>query len=216
MLVYLLSPSHSSLQTNSRKIRMDFIGPLAIKDMLDRNHAILQTLDGKHINGIFHVARLKVAWIRTENGVTNNIKETQCSQPVTVTDEKGQTGKQIPDLSFNYTCIGHPIELGKYKQTATENEDMASLSILPTQIREHHVFRAMLPIEDTCTLDIKKARVKNGSLQLLIMTPMNGHDIWLDTSQHPNLKLWTDSLESDTSFRICGSKKRFVKCFLGN
>ena len=36
MLVYLLSPSHSSLQTNSRKIRMDFIGPLAIKNMLDR------------------------------------------------------------------------------------------------------------------------------------------------------------------------------------
>jgi hypothetical protein len=71
MLVFLLSPSTSALQTKSKKIRLDYVGPLVISSLLDRSHAVLSTLDGKQLTGIFHVCRLKVAWIRTEKGPTN-------------------------------------------------------------------------------------------------------------------------------------------------
>jgi hypothetical protein len=75
ILVFLLSPTTSALQTKSKKIRLDYVGPLVISNMLDRSHAVLSTLDGKQLNGIFHVCRLKVAWIRTESGNTNKFSE---------------------------------------------------------------------------------------------------------------------------------------------
>jgi hypothetical protein len=75
LLVYLLSPTTSALQTKSRKIRLDFVGPLVITKLLDRSHAVLSTLDGKQLTGIFHVCRLKVAWIRTTKGPTNLLSD---------------------------------------------------------------------------------------------------------------------------------------------
>ena len=58
MLVYLLAPTASALQTASKKIRMDFVGPLVIKTMADSSHAILGTLEGQQLTGKFHVNRL--------------------------------------------------------------------------------------------------------------------------------------------------------------
>ena len=214
MLVYLLSPSHSALQTNSRKIRLDFIGPLAVKSMLDRNHAILQTLTGEQIHGVFHVARLKIAWIRTKQGVSNNLKDINNPEAI-VTDEKGSNPKPIPPHSFNYTSRSQPVEIERYVKSAGENEDLASLSVLPTQTVELHAYRAMLPVQDSVELNIKKARFKDGSLQLLLKTPLHNVDFWLDTSQHPNIQTWTDSLEAQHHIRISGSRQRFVKNITG-
>ena len=39
--------------------------------MLDRSHAILETLEGHRLAGVFHVNRLKIAWVRTDKGSVN-------------------------------------------------------------------------------------------------------------------------------------------------
>ena len=87
------------------------------------------------------------------------------------------------------------------------NEDLASMTVLP----QHHTFRAITPPKDSLELNINKARFKNGNLQLLLRTLLDGQDLWLDTSQHPNLKSWTDIVETQNLLRISGSKQCFVK-----
>ncbi len=54
---------------------MQFVGPLYIQEMLDNTHCILQDLQGKVLHGVFSVSRLKPAWIRTNDGDTNNADE---------------------------------------------------------------------------------------------------------------------------------------------
>jgi len=81
MLVYVLAPSASSLQIASRKLRLDYVGPFIIKEMLDQSHVILQTLDNKQVNTIIHVCRLKPAWIRCGQNVVNNIGDLKRHNP---------------------------------------------------------------------------------------------------------------------------------------
>jgi hypothetical protein len=51
------------------------VGPLVISKLLDRSHAVLSTLEGKQLTGIFHVCRLKEAWIRTDTGPANFLSQ---------------------------------------------------------------------------------------------------------------------------------------------
>ena len=74
-LVYLLAPSSSSLQMPSRKIRMDYVGPFSIKEVLDRSHFILMTLDNKQVPSVIHVSRIKLAYLRCGGKVITNIKD---------------------------------------------------------------------------------------------------------------------------------------------
>ena len=80
-----------------------------------------------------------------------------------------------------------------------------------TVLPQHPAFRAMIPPKDSLELNINKARFKNGNLQLLLRTLLDGQDFWLDTSQHPDLKRWTDIVETPHLLRISGSKQCFVK-----
>ena len=69
-LVYLLAPSAASLQTNTRKCRADFVGPLSINRLYDATHYVLQDIfSGKIIPGIYHINRLKKAEQRTPKGI---------------------------------------------------------------------------------------------------------------------------------------------------
>ena len=75
LLVYLNAPSASSLKTNTLKFKSDFVGPLWIKELLGQDKAILCTLDGKILHGVFHVNRLKPGFIRLANGCASHIDE---------------------------------------------------------------------------------------------------------------------------------------------
>ena len=46
IIVYLLAPDTSSLQTGTMKFRQDFIGPLVVKIRLDTTHYTLSDLIG--------------------------------------------------------------------------------------------------------------------------------------------------------------------------
>ena len=67
-LVYLLAPSAVSLQTNTKKCRADFVGPLVINRVLDETHCILSDLEGHVLCGVYHSKRLKKAQLRTPVG----------------------------------------------------------------------------------------------------------------------------------------------------
>ena len=74
-LVYLISPNTSYLMTDKKKFRGHYIGPLVVAEVLDIHHYLLMDLDGKLLNGVYHVMRLKTATIRTSHGNATKLSE---------------------------------------------------------------------------------------------------------------------------------------------
>ena len=107
MLVFLLSPNHSALVTNSKKIKMNWSGPYVISAMIDSNHVCLEDLTGRPIYGVFSVARLKVGWIQTKEGSVNNVQKLRqlASDKNKAGNEKGysivdENGQEIGNASL--------------------------------------------------------------------------------------------------------------------
>ncbi|XP_055955077.1 uncharacterized protein LOC130010906 [Patella vulgata] len=63
--VYVLKPSSSSLTCNSRKMKAEWCGPLVVHQILDRTHYILSTLDGKILQDVYSINRLKPCFVRS-------------------------------------------------------------------------------------------------------------------------------------------------------
>ena len=208
MLVYLLSPTHSSLQTNSRKIRMDFIGPLAIFNMLDRNHAILQTLEGKQIQGIFHIARLKVAWIRTESGAVNTLGDLKKAQHA-ITDETGRA-IQLPVGQLRFSTQRDPVDISLHYRVLEENSNLAAPQKLSEGQKSNLVKQVVEHAQDDKIYDITKARYKLGELQLLLQSSNKGQTFWLNTCEYPHLHQWFQEWADKGYLRITGSKMNFT------
>ncbi len=78
-IVYCHFPSKSliaELGIQSRKIKMDYVGPLYVYSKFDKFQFVLSTIDGEVIEQLFHVARLKKGLLRLPNGKTaSNIKD---------------------------------------------------------------------------------------------------------------------------------------------
>ena len=45
--MYIISPLTSQLRTNSRKVTIKYVGPLALYKIVDPQNYLLMTLDGK-------------------------------------------------------------------------------------------------------------------------------------------------------------------------
>ena len=73
-IVYALAPSATSLETGTRKFRMDFVGPLTIAEVLDDTHYKLRLInEGQDIlPGIWHINRLKKGAEITPQGVARS------------------------------------------------------------------------------------------------------------------------------------------------
>ena len=63
-LVYIISPLTSQLRTASRKVAVQYVGPLVIYKIIDPHNYLLMTLDGRTLRGLFEHERLKPAIIR--------------------------------------------------------------------------------------------------------------------------------------------------------
>ncbi len=78
-IVYGQFPSKSlmeGLDLQSKKIKMDYVGPLYVYSKFDKFQFVLSTIDGEVIEQLFHVARLKKGLLRLPNGKTaSNIKD---------------------------------------------------------------------------------------------------------------------------------------------
>ena len=75
LIVYLFAPSASSVHTNSLKFKSTYLGPLVVHTMLSNDKAILCDITGRILRGIYHVNRLKPAFIRTSTGSVGNMAE---------------------------------------------------------------------------------------------------------------------------------------------
>ena len=67
-LVYLISPLTNQLRTSSRKVAINYVGPLVVYKIVDPHNYLLMTIDGKLLRGLIEHERLKKAMARMDKG----------------------------------------------------------------------------------------------------------------------------------------------------
>ena len=72
-LVYLISPLTTQLRTSSRKVAINYVGPLVVYKIVHPHNYLLMTIDGKLLRGLFEHERLKSAMIRMDKGNVNTV-----------------------------------------------------------------------------------------------------------------------------------------------
>ena len=70
-MVYLLALHASALQTNTTKLKQDFIGPLFIDTTLDKTHYRLKDATGLLLDGTYHMNCIKKGSARTPLEIVN-------------------------------------------------------------------------------------------------------------------------------------------------
>ena len=74
-LVYIISPLTRQLHTASRKVTINYVGPLAVYKIVGPHNYLLITLNGRLLRGLFEHERLKPAVIRTNQGNVTNFSK---------------------------------------------------------------------------------------------------------------------------------------------
>lgn len=74
-LVYLLYPRATDLQTNTLKFKLNWLGPLVIESVIDMRSVTLTDMEGKIIEGLFSIKRLKRCHWRTNYENVTTMKE---------------------------------------------------------------------------------------------------------------------------------------------
>ena len=72
-LVYLISPLMTQLRTSSRKVAINYVGPLVVYKIIDPHNYLVMTIDGKLLRGLFEHEGLKPAIIKTDKGNVNTL-----------------------------------------------------------------------------------------------------------------------------------------------
>ena len=72
-LVYLISPLTTQLRTSSRKVAINYVGPLVVYKIIYPHNYLLMTIDGKLLRGLFEHERLKPAVIRMDKDNVNTL-----------------------------------------------------------------------------------------------------------------------------------------------
>ena len=67
-LFYIISPLTSQLHTASRKVTIQYVGPVVIYKIIAPHNYLLMTLDGKILRGLFDQERLESMNIRKSQG----------------------------------------------------------------------------------------------------------------------------------------------------
>ena len=222
LLVFLLAPTAATLQTNSKKIRMDYVGRLVITSMLDPMHAVLSDLCGRQIYRIFHVNRLKVAWVRTETGLTNNIESLRKSSggkdvgltnnKVTIVDESEVEISNVSEDRVMFRCQTDEVDLKTYKDHAEGNSNITCDRPLDeadkVKLAKH--IACMPKAGEEC--DLIKAHFKDGNFEVIVARPgLVSLRIWIPLYLHPSsLGLVRQLLDECEKIRI-GSPKQFFR-----
>lgn len=230
-LVYLLAPSASALQMPSRKVILSYTGPYLLREKLDETHAILQCLDGRIISNVFHVKRLKPAFIRTEKGPIADVTQLrqalkdqkspitdklgaklQQTQRIHVYNEEGTTLYAQDQSSSHNEAL--EIELGTFARYADENCNLAfDKQLTPKQIAKAIKHMTSMP-SDGSLFSVTKARFKSGHLELLLTSDeMPKYTVWVRPYDHPEVgaKLAEMALVNDSRCRVTGSPQRLLR-----
>ena len=71
--VYLISSLTTQIRTSSRKVAINYVGPLVVYTIVDLYNYLPMTIDGKLLRGLFEHERLKPAMIRMDKGNVNTL-----------------------------------------------------------------------------------------------------------------------------------------------
>ena len=71
IMVYLLAPPLSALETDTTKFKQDFIGPLFIDTALGRTHYRLKDATELLLDGTYHVNRIKKGSVCSLQGIVD-------------------------------------------------------------------------------------------------------------------------------------------------
>ena len=212
MIVYLLAPHNSTLgKTNSRKIKLSYIGPLILKERLDDGHCILSDLTGRILRGTYHTNRLKVGYIRTNEGSTNDSEELRRLME----QQKASEGNKgtMDTVMFVSNQGEKDIDSSQYK--FEENAGFAYDTTLSVKQVKRIVNHTLKYPPTSCEWTILKGRFKQGKLELLLENPENNnHNIWIDISYHSDCNTLTENiLEGKLEIKISGSLKKLLRKF---
>lgn len=227
MLVYLLAPSASSLQTNTLKVRMDWVGPLSIYSLLDNNHCILQTLDGCVIVGSFHTNRLKIAWVRTKNGPTNSFEQLRRkfhetrpstghkeSEKVMILNDQNEEYYNLSNESVLFLGQTSQIDLKEYIHHSNQYGGLATKCPLDEKEMKKLVMRMdILPFEST-DYNLVKGRFKAGHLEVLVQNPIHKQEtLWINLLLHPCAYKVAENVIS-SKLRVTGSPGKLMSMLM--
>ena len=186
-LVYVLMPSASRLHdTRSKKIVLNWLGPMIIYSLDGTGNAILQRLDGKLLCNIISLRRLKPAYIMSEKGKILTSNDDLIQQLSTSTNPFAPTLKRglLPDYLFFADAKGmsHPPPDSLFVMSSPlpeATDPFISLHEQPLDITQtsHEVYRNHLTkqLSDPYTsgiFTIIRARFQHGNLELLLSNDM--------------------------------------------
>jgi hypothetical protein len=69
-LIYVLAPERSNLYTQNKKIKLSYVGPFIIYEVLDDNNILIMDPAGRLMKNIYSRRRIKHAYIRDKQGKT--------------------------------------------------------------------------------------------------------------------------------------------------
>ena len=150
--------------------------------VVDRSHALLETLEGQRLTGIIHVNRLKMAYLRTDAGTISNIK-----------DLNKEAHKQVGN------------------KDAKHKNNRAAAILLETDQPDQ--LRASANATNRA-YEISRARIKNGSLQVLVQLDTQGQTTWIDLSTHPRYAELQSKILDNDHIKVSGSTEYFALSFL--
>ena len=70
-MIYLLAPHSSALQTDTTRLKQDFISPLFVDTAIDKTHYRLKDATGLLLDGTYHINRIKNGSACTPQGIVD-------------------------------------------------------------------------------------------------------------------------------------------------
>jgi len=241
MILYLLAPSASSLNTNTLKFKADYIGPLILDQIVEPNKAILTDLEGRMLHGIFHFNRLKPGFVRLNKGIASTLDELRQafpknqpgSSPQSTTENTNvavQSDTDRQPMSFmlieddlehnnmpeNAVDMGPKPEkcpnLSKHFRMSARNCNFGFSHILTEKQVSHLKKQANLMPEIGAEISISKIRCKEGHLQVLMTSDHpQNYTFWIDPLEHPNLCLPISKFLEETKLKPSGNPTKLLK-----
>ena len=230
-IVYCFFPSKTIISEHklpSKKLKMEYVGPLYIYSRYDKYLYILATIDGVVIEQIFHLSRLKKGLLRLSNDITvdniNDLNKEKDKQRNILSENISKLSTEkcratsahqfaIPcsttDIWYCDATLLVQDTVFQVKPT-DQHLDLADLNIKQTHTEIKYTFHMSEPNQTVGTCHISKGRYKYGVLEVFCLpdsvTFSSGQ--WISIPNHLELD-YLDTLRN-LQINISGSKSKYI------
>jgi hypothetical protein len=166
-LVYLLAPNKSQLWTHNRKIKLSYVGPFIVYALINQNNCLLMDLYGTLMRNVFHIRRLKPAYLRDKSGNVISTREQlqaflRTSDDPTIAQLRSAIAGKRLEITGHDTRKLPALPAQTHFNMHTISPDNIPLQLYgPNDNTKHHP-------PETGNYSIIRSRFKNGDMQLLL------------------------------------------------